>query len=110
MDEQMRGNFDNMNSKILGGSIVVAAKDQVSCDLAGEAAILNIKSGIYYGLNSVGARIWDLIQAPKTVDEVCKKILEEYDVETKRVERDIWVILQELAVEGLVEIRNETVA
>ena len=38
---------------ILGSSIVVAAKDQASADLAGEAVILNLESGVYYGLDAV---------------------------------------------------------
>jgi hypothetical protein len=42
-------------------SIIVASQDQVSCDLAGDAAILDIKSGIYYGLTAVGAWIWNLM-------------------------------------------------
>jgi len=40
-----------MSSTIADQSVVVAVKDQVSCDLAGEAAILNMKSGVYYGLD-----------------------------------------------------------
>jgi Coenzyme PQQ synthesis protein D (PqqD) len=94
---------------ILGDSIVVAVKNQVSCDLAGEAAILEMKSGIYYGLNAVGARIWKLIQAPKMVREVCASILEEYDVEAERCEHDILALLEELVATGLVEIRNGTI-
>ena len=56
-----------MSATISDRSVVVAAKDQVSCDLAGEAAILNIKSGVYYGLDPVGARIWSLVQEPRKV-------------------------------------------
>jgi trimethylamine:corrinoid methyltransferase-like protein len=97
-----------MNSKISGSSTVVAAREQVSCDLAGEVAILDVKSGIYYGLNAIGARIWHLIQAPQTVDAVCETILAEYDVEADRCERDILMLLQELVANGLVEIRNGT--
>ena len=48
-------------------STVVATKDQVSADLSGEAAILNLKSSTYFGLNTVGASIWKLIQEPKKV-------------------------------------------
>jgi hypothetical protein len=44
-----------MRAEIVKTSTVVAAKDQVSCDLVGEAVILDMKSGIYYGLNPVGA-------------------------------------------------------
>lgn len=93
---------------ISGDSIVVAAKDQVSCDLAGEVAILDVKSGIYYGLNAVGARIWNLLQEPKVVWEVCETILEEYDVEADRGRRDILAVLQELFARGLIEICNGT--
>ena len=57
-------------SSLSDRTTVVVAKDQVSCDLAGEAAILNLKNGVYYGLNTVGARVWNLVQEPKTFAEL----------------------------------------
>jgi hypothetical protein len=89
------------------GSIVVVTKDQVSCDLSGEAAILNLKSGVYFGLNTVGASIWKLIQEPKTVKEIRDSILEEFDVDPDRCENDILELLQELSTHGLIEIADE---
>jgi hypothetical protein len=88
----------------------VVAQDQIACDLAEEVAILNTTSGIYYGLNTVGARIWKLIQEPRTVHEVRNALLEEYEVEPERCERDVLVLLQALASKGLIEIKNDTVA
>lgn len=88
-------------------SIVVVTKDQVSCDLSGEAAILNLKSGIYFGLNNVGNSIWKLIQEPKTVKEIKESILEEYDVDPDLCRNDILEILQELSTHGLIEILDE---
>ena len=85
-------------------SIVVAIRDQVSADLAGEAAILNLKSGVYYGLNAVGARIWSLIQEPKSVEDIRDAILNEYDVDPERCESDLLQLLQQLAAEGLIEV------
>ena len=70
-----------MQTKLLRDSIVKVADEQVSCDLAGEAVILHLKSGEYFGLNEVGARIWNLIQEPKRVDAVLESVLEEYEVE-----------------------------
>jgi len=70
-------------------STVVAIKDQVSCDLAGEAAILNITSGVYYGLDPVGARIWSLMQQPRQVSAIQSAIMEEYDVEPERCAQDL---------------------
>jgi Coenzyme PQQ synthesis protein D (PqqD) len=99
-----------MKSKILGSSIVVAVRHQVSCDLAGEAVILDIKSGIYYGLNAVGARIWNLVQEPQTVGKVRDAILQEFDVEPDHCERELMALLQEMATNGLIEVHDETAA
>jgi hypothetical protein len=82
----------------------VSAKDQVSSDLGGEVAILDLKAGVYYGLDAVGARIWSLIQEPRTVNEIRDILLEEYEVEPERCERDLLVLLQRLADEGIIEV------
>jgi hypothetical protein len=88
------------------GSTVVAAKDQVSSDLGGEVAILDLKAGVYYGLDAVGARIWSLIQEPRTVNEIRDILLQEYEVEPERCERDLLVLLQRLADERIIEVED----
>lgn len=85
-------------------STIVATKEQVSADLAGESVILNLKSGVYYGLDPLGATVWGLIQKPKSLSEVRDAVLEEYEVEPERCERDLLALFQELAQEGLVEV------
>ena len=95
---------------ITTATTIVASKDQVSCDLAGEAAILGLKNGVYYGLDPVGARIWNLIQTPVLVSAVRDAILQEYDVEAERCERDLLDLLQKLAEQGLLEVTGETAA
>ena len=92
------------------GSTVVVAKDQVSSDLGEEVAILNLKAGVYYGLDAVGARIWSLIQEPRKVDEIRDVLLEEYEVEPERCERDLFALLQRLASEGLIQVEDEASA
>ena len=99
-----------MKSLISMHSTVVVAKDRVSSDLGGEVAILDLKAGVYYGLDDVGARIWSLIQKPRPVSEIRDVILKEYDVEPRRCENDLLVLLQRLAEEELIEVRNETPA
>ena len=85
-------------------SRIVVSKDQISCDLAGEAAILNLKNGVYYGLNPVGARIWRLVQEPVTFAQIRDSLLGDYDVEKLRLDSDIRDLLNQLAEQGLVEI------
>jgi hypothetical protein len=96
-----------MSGEITGNSTLVVMKDQVSADLSGEAAILNLKSGIYYGLDSVGARIWNLIQEARTVNEIRDALLQEYDVEPERCEEDLLALLGELLSKGLIEVKDE---
>jgi hypothetical protein len=95
--------------RISGQSIVVVSQDQVSCDLSGESAILNLKAGVYYGLSEVGTRIWKLIQEPRRVDDLRDAILEEYEVGPDRCEADILGLLQDLLDNGLIEVRNESI-
>jgi len=83
---------------------VVASQEQVSCDLGSEAAILNLKNGIYYGLDPVGARVWNLIQQPRTLAELREVLVAEYDVDAARVESDIRDLLTQLLDNELVEI------
>jgi hypothetical protein len=90
-------------------STIVVTKDQVSCDLSGEAAILNLKTSVYFGLNTVGASIWKLIQEPRKVSEIRDAIVEEYDVEPGLCEADLLALLQELLDKELIEVKNETV-
>jgi hypothetical protein len=93
--------------RLPGDAKVLAVADQVSCDLAGEAAILHLKSGVYYGLDRTGAWIWSLIQVPRTVAEIRAGLVARYDVEPERAARDLDALLGDLTREGLVEIRNE---
>lgn len=95
-----------MKKIISSGSGVVASGDQVSSDLGGEVAILDLKAGTYYGLDEVGNRVWTLIQEPNSVKEVRDVLLSEYEVEPERCERDLISLLQRLADEGLVEVTD----
>ena len=90
---------------VLESSTIAAAPDQVSADLAGETVILNLKSGMYYGLGQVGAYIWSLVQEPRTFDEIRDAILKEYEVEPGRCDSDTVALLEQLADAGLIEIR-----
>ncbi len=89
-------------------STVVAAAHQISSDLAGETVILNLDSSVYYGLDSVGTRIWNLLQQPRTVGEIRDVLVADYDVEPERAERDLIALLQKLNEVGLVEIKSTT--
>ena len=91
-------------------SIVAASADQLSCELGGETAILNTRSGRYFGVEGVGARIWNLIQGPAKVAEVRDALLAEYEVATEQCEAELLELLERLAGAGLIEVHAEATA
>jgi hypothetical protein len=87
-------------------SLVKVVQEQVSTTLDDEAVILNLKDGVYYGLNPLGARIWNLLLEDRTVGEIQNIIIEEYEVEAERCERDLLQLLNELAAKGLIVVKD----
>jgi len=75
-------------------SIVRVSADQVSSDLNGEAAILNLKTGTYYGLDPVGATVWKFMEQPRSVDSIREAMLARYDVDADRCEIDLLELLE----------------
>ena len=96
-----------MDAALALDSVVVASKDQVSCSLENEVAIVHVTAGVYYGLDPVGARIWELIKTPRSVRSIRDALLAEYEVEPDRCESDLLALLRDLREVGLVEVSDE---
>ena len=100
--------FSDVPSKNLPDIIVQRTEDQISKDLGKEGVILGLKKSMYYGLNAVGMRIWNLISEPRKIGDVLEIILEEYDVEASRCESDLLELFQNLSAEGLIQVTVPT--
>ncbi len=87
-------------------SHVVATKNQIGADLAGESVVLHLKNGVYYGLNTVGSRVWTLVQQPIRVQEIVGDLVSQYEVEPQHCEQDVLALIEKLVAEGLVEVRQ----
>jgi hypothetical protein len=85
-------------------SRIMLSKNQASCDLAGEMAIVNFENGVYYGLDPTGARIWNLLREPRTIEELCETLAGVYEVHRSTLESDVRTFVGDLAMQGLVEI------
>ncbi len=83
---------------------MVAVRDQVSCTLQDEAVVLHLGKGVYYGLNPVGATVWNALQEPKTVEQLVRLVTNEYQVPAGECERDLLELLTRLQEAGLVEV------
>jgi hypothetical protein len=87
-------------------SIVAVSRDQVHTAVDDEVVILHLESSIYYGLDPVGRRVWELIQAPLPVREVVARLIEEFAVGREECEQDVLRLLAELAAEKLVTVQG----
>jgi len=85
-------------------NFIKVSDDVVSRDLEGEAVVLNLETGIYFGLNEVGTRIWSLIEQHGSLQKVFAIIKDEYDVPSETLENDLLRIVQELHAKGLIHV------
>ncbi len=95
-----------MSGHIRPSSVVVATSQQVFVEVEGEFIILNTDTGMYYGLEEVGAHLWRRLQQPTAVGDLCAAVSADYDVDTASCERDVTLVLEHMAAEGLVEVRQ----
>lgn len=85
-------------------SVVAISPDAVSRELDGEAVILELASGTYFGLNDVGTRIWALIGERRSLRQVFEALRQEYDVQPEALERDLVELVEKMREKGLVDV------
>ena len=85
----------------------VTIPEQVMARQVGEeTVILDLASGTYFGLDPVGARIWQLLGEGRTLAEVCESMLAEYEVSRDEIERDLNELLAALVDKGLIKVES----
>lgn len=70
-------------------------------DVAGEAVLLNLATGTYFGLDTVGTRMWHLIADHGSTERVVETLLAEYEVEEERLRCDLDNLIRQLLEKGL---------
>jgi len=85
-------------------STIKVVPDHVYADMAEEAVVLNVKNGVYYGLDAIGATIWKFVQTGATVEQVVNAVTSEYDVDKEQCERDMIGFFTNMESYGLIEV------
>ena len=96
--------------EISSTSIVAARRDLLCSDLPDGAVILDLVSGVYYTLDSMGTFIWQMIQDRSTVQSVIDAVLAQYAVDRDRCEHDVLKLFNEMKVHKLIEVDNDAAA
>lgn len=77
-------------------------EDVLSRDLDGEAVLLDLRSGKYFGLNGTGARVWALLKDGLERPEIAKVLTEEFEVDEDRARADVDAFIAALMDRGLI--------
>jgi hypothetical protein len=85
-------------------TVLKQSTNQVSCNLSDEIAILNLDKAVYFGLEGVGALIWLALEEPRSVANLCKLILDNFEVAPAYCEADVVKFLSGMQDAGLIEV------
>lgn len=75
-------------------------------ELQGESVLLNLRTGRYFGLDSVGTRMWMVLTTTESLQAACDSLLDEYEVEQERLQQDLRNLVEKLVERGLVEVNG----
>jgi hypothetical protein len=79
----------------------------ISGRLHDELVMMDLDKGKYFSLNLVATRIWELLESPSDIDQLCGVLSGEYDVDPAQCRRETEEVLGEMVKLGLV-LRSET--
>jgi hypothetical protein len=71
-------------------------RDNIASKIQDEIVMVNVKHGNYYTLNPVATSIWELLETPRSRDEICDQLLEEYDIDRETCMLEVDNFLSEL--------------
>lgn len=83
---------------------VILSPEALFQEISGEGVILDLKSSSYFGLDEVGARLWQLLQTDPILQNAFDTLLAEYEVAPAQLEQDLSKLLDQLVEAGLASV------
>jgi Coenzyme PQQ synthesis protein D (PqqD) len=85
-------------------NIVVQDNEPIASRVDDEVVVMSMRAGALFGLGTVGSEIWNLIQTPCRVGDICAALVRDFDVDAATCERDVLDFLESLMARELVRI------
>jgi hypothetical protein len=86
----------------MNGEHVTIPENVVFKKVGEETILLDFEGGVYYGLDPVGSRIWELLAGGRSFAEVVETLAAEYEADAATIEADLRKLVAELESRGLV--------
>ena len=85
-------------------SVVVQNNEPIASRVGDEVVLMSMRADALFGLGTVGSEIWNLIQAPCRVGDICAALVRDFDVDAATCEREVLDFLESLVARELVRI------
>jgi hypothetical protein len=86
-------------------SHVASSEDAVFRELDGQSVLLNLATGMYFGLDAVGTHVWRLAAENGSLRWISERMTDEYDAESETITRDLLTLADALVAKGLWSLR-----
>lgn len=83
---------------------LVRTEGLMSTTVDTEIVVLNLATNNYIALDEIGRHIWELLETPCRVEELCRQLSREFDASPERIAADVLPFLEELAGEDMVRV------
>ena len=81
--------------------------ERPATDLEDEYVFIDTERGEYQLLKGTALHIWELLEKPRSVDQLCSEIMDEFDISKEQCVEDVFPFLQELEEIGLIKIHSQ---
>lgn len=80
----------------------VRSAEPLTALVDGETVMFSPDQSAYFGLDAIGTRIWELLERPRSLPEVCATLCSEYEVDLDTCRRDVAILVEQLREAQLV--------
>ena len=74
----------------------------LAANVGEELVMMSAESGAYLGLNDVGAKVWEIIDQPKALSDICEGLAREFETTPQACQPEVEAFLTELEARGAV--------
>ena len=78
--------------------------DWLAAKVGDELVMMSAEKGNYLGLSEVGTRIWELVEVPRTIEDLCAQLVTEFDVTDNVCRAEVETFLRDLEKHGAIAL------
>ena len=95
-------NENNVNLQ----SVISRNPEIIHSAMDGEVVMMSVDQGLFFGIDTIGTHIWNLLETPAKVEGLIEKLVTNYDVERSVCENDTLLFLNDLLVKKIILIEQ----